>query len=267
MMPLGPQLMRAFAIGPAAVRGAVSAYAWCAGLSGLLAATYIDRFDRKKLLLAMFVLFTLSNLACALAPNFHVLVLARAFAGLTGGVLGVDRDGDHRRRDSAIAARRGHRHRHDLVQHGGGVRRAGRRDAGRALRLGVRRSFCWCCVAADLALAARVLPALDAPPGQRRAHCADMVPDLMGLFRVQRQREAFLLSGVNMLGSMMVIPFISPMLVGNLGVQPVDMTWVYLCRRRRHAGQFALAGPHGRPLSAPGTSPHGHPVVDRAGCC
>ena len=49
MMPLAPQLMQAFAIGPAAVSGAVSAYAWCAGLSGLLAATYIDRFDRKKL--------------------------------------------------------------------------------------------------------------------------------------------------------------------------------------------------------------------------
>ena len=89
MMPLAPQLMQAFAITPAAVSGAVSAYAWCAGLSGLLAAMYIDRFDRKQLLLWMFALFTLSNLACAIAPNFHVLVLSRAFAGMTGGVLGA----------------------------------------------------------------------------------------------------------------------------------------------------------------------------------
>lgn len=89
MMPLAPQLMQAFAIGPAAVSGAVSAYAWCAGLSGLLAATYIDRFDRKKLLLTMFFLFSVSNLACALAPNFHVLLWSRAFAGLAGGVLGA----------------------------------------------------------------------------------------------------------------------------------------------------------------------------------
>ena len=89
MMPLAPQLMQAFTITPAAVSGAVSAYAWCAGLSGLLAAMYIDRFDRKQLLLWMFALFTLSNLACAIAPNFHVLVLSRAFAGVTGGVLGA----------------------------------------------------------------------------------------------------------------------------------------------------------------------------------
>ena len=89
MMPLAPQLMAAFSITPAAVSGAVSAYAWCAGLSGLLAVMYIDRFDRKQLLLWMFALFTLSNLACALAPTFEVLIASRAFAGVTGGVLGA----------------------------------------------------------------------------------------------------------------------------------------------------------------------------------
>ena len=89
MMPLAPQLMSAFSITPAAVSGAVSAYAWCAGLSGLLAVMYIDRFDRKQLLLWMFALFTLSNLACALAPTFEVLIASRAFAGVTGGVLGA----------------------------------------------------------------------------------------------------------------------------------------------------------------------------------
>ena len=88
MMPLGPQIMHAFAIRPAAFATAVSAYAWCAGLSGLFAATYIDRFDRKKLLLVVYVLFALSNLACALAPTFFMLQAARAFAGLTAGVLG-----------------------------------------------------------------------------------------------------------------------------------------------------------------------------------
>jgi len=46
---LAPQLMRAFGVGTGAVSGAISAYAWCAGLSGLFAATYIDRFDRKRL--------------------------------------------------------------------------------------------------------------------------------------------------------------------------------------------------------------------------
>jgi len=88
MMPLGPQIMQAFAIGPAGFAAAVSAYAWCSGLTGLFAATYIDRFDRRRLLLVVFGLFALSNLGCALASNFHLLLLARAFAGVTAGVLG-----------------------------------------------------------------------------------------------------------------------------------------------------------------------------------
>src|SRR5579871_3061115 len=46
MMPLGPQIMRSFGIGPANFALAVSAYAICSGLSGFFAATYIDRFDR-----------------------------------------------------------------------------------------------------------------------------------------------------------------------------------------------------------------------------
>ena len=51
-------------------------------------ATYIDRFDRKRLLLVIFALFALSNLGCAMAATVNMMLLARAFAGLTGGVLG-----------------------------------------------------------------------------------------------------------------------------------------------------------------------------------
>ncbi|HAT33483.1 MAG TPA: MFS transporter, partial [Janthinobacterium sp.] len=39
---------------------------------------------------------------------------------------------------------------------------------------------------------------------------------------------AFLLSGLTMVASMLVIPFISPVLVSNLGVEPGDITWIYL---------------------------------------
>jgi DHA1 family inner membrane transport protein len=88
MMPLGPQIMHSFGIAPAAFATAVSAYSWCSGLSGLFAATYIDCFDRRKLLLTVYALFALSNLGCALASSYPLLLAARAFAGITGGVLG-----------------------------------------------------------------------------------------------------------------------------------------------------------------------------------
>lgn len=51
MMPLGPQFTRLFGISDAQFGLLVSAYTLSAGASGLAAATYVDRFDRKHLLL------------------------------------------------------------------------------------------------------------------------------------------------------------------------------------------------------------------------
>ena len=87
MMPLGPQLTRLFDISDAQFGLLVSAYTFAAGASSLLAATYVDRFDRKKLLLTLYVLFALATLACGLAPGFGFLMAARVAAGAFGGVL------------------------------------------------------------------------------------------------------------------------------------------------------------------------------------
>jgi predicted MFS family arabinose efflux permease len=73
----------------------------------------------------------------------------------------------------------------------------------------------------------RVLPSLDGHLG-RRVPLAQVLPDLIGLYKVRGHLKAFLLSGVNMMTGMMVIPFISPVLVSNIGVQPAEITFVYL---------------------------------------
>src|SRR6201996_712363 len=88
MSPLGAIIMPALGITATQFGVAVSAYAFSAGLSGILAAGFADRFDRKRLLLFFYVGFTLGTALCALAPNFHVLVLGRIVSGLFGGVMG-----------------------------------------------------------------------------------------------------------------------------------------------------------------------------------
>ncbi|MCQ8896680.1 MFS transporter [Limnobacter humi] len=87
MMPLGPQLKVAFGITDAQFGLLVSAYTLSAGVSGLTATTYIDRFERKRLLLTLYGLFALATLACGLAPGYNTLMVARVLAGLFGGVL------------------------------------------------------------------------------------------------------------------------------------------------------------------------------------
>jgi predicted MFS family arabinose efflux permease len=88
MMPLGPQLMRIFGIDTPAFNIAVSAYAGAAGVSGLGAAFFLDRFDRKTALLIIYAGFAVGTLLCAIAPTYETLVFARALAGFFGGIVG-----------------------------------------------------------------------------------------------------------------------------------------------------------------------------------
>lgn len=89
MSPLGAILMPSLGITAGQFGVAVSAYAFSAGLSGILAAGFADRFDRKRLLLFFYVGFTLGTALCAAAQNYHVLLLGRIVTGLFGGVIGA----------------------------------------------------------------------------------------------------------------------------------------------------------------------------------
>src|SRR5277367_1513636 len=68
ILPLGPQYMRVFHIAPREFGYIVSAYGISAGISGLAAGFFLDRFDRKPALLWLYLGFTVGTLLCALAP-------------------------------------------------------------------------------------------------------------------------------------------------------------------------------------------------------
>jgi DHA1 family inner membrane transport protein len=228
MMPLGPQIMHAFRISPAAFATAVSAYSWCSGLSGLFAATYIDRFDRRRLLLCIYALFALSNLGCALADSFTLLLIARAFAGITGGVLG-----------SVIMAIVG-----DVIP----VQRRGAATgtimtafslaaiAGvpAGVLLGAR--FNWAAPFFLLVVlsvliwlaGSRLVPSLAEHLKRRQPPLAEVLPDLWRLLSNPRHLNAFALTFMMMIAHMLVIPFISPVLVANHGVAPQQLSWLYM---------------------------------------
>ena len=88
MMPLGPQLMRILEIGPRQFSLLVSAYTFAAAASGFVAAFWIDRFDHKRVLLALYGGFIVATALCGLAPNYPLLLAARIVAGTFGGVIG-----------------------------------------------------------------------------------------------------------------------------------------------------------------------------------
>ena len=86
MMPLGPQLMRELHIGPGQFSALVAAYTVSSGAVGLLAAPFIDRFGRRRLMLFAYAGFITGTLACAVAHNFTALLAARAQSGAFGGL-------------------------------------------------------------------------------------------------------------------------------------------------------------------------------------
>ena len=88
MSPLGDMLMKSLNLKPAAFGVAVSAYAFSAGISGLLTAGFADKFDRKKLLVFFYSGFILGTVLCGLANTYPLLLAARIITGLFGGVIG-----------------------------------------------------------------------------------------------------------------------------------------------------------------------------------
>jgi predicted MFS family arabinose efflux permease len=88
MSPLGAMIMPVLDISPRQFGLVVSAYAFSAGITGLLTAGFADRFDRKKLLLFFYTGFVAGTLWCGLANTFEMLLLARIVTGVFGGVIG-----------------------------------------------------------------------------------------------------------------------------------------------------------------------------------
>lgn len=227
MMPLGPQLTRLFGISDAQFGLLVSAYTLSAGVSGLLAATYIDRFGRKRLLMVLYVLFGLATLACGVAPTYGALMVARILSGMFGGVLSAV--GQTIIADVIPYERRGRAM--GIVMTSFSVSTV----AGVPLGLVVAERWGWNMPFIAIALlcgvltmvAARVLPAMTA-----HVHGASQHTVMGGIAQVladANHRRAFLFSALLMSTGFTVIPYITIYLQANVGVQSGQIPWVYLC--------------------------------------
>jgi predicted MFS family arabinose efflux permease len=89
IMPLGDRLRRELGVSPEQFGTVVASYAWAAGIASLLGSLFMDRFDRRSVLLTMYAGFGVSTLFCGLAPNYELLVLTRTLAGTFGGLAAV----------------------------------------------------------------------------------------------------------------------------------------------------------------------------------
>lgn len=88
LSPLGAILMPGLGISTSQFGLVVSAYAFSAGASGICAAGFADRFDRKRMLLFFYCGFVLGTVFCGIASSYVALLCARVITGIFGGVIG-----------------------------------------------------------------------------------------------------------------------------------------------------------------------------------
>ena len=224
MMPLAPQLMRELNLGAGQFSALVAAYSIAAGIVGLLSAPFIDRFDRRTLLLVVYAGFTVATLLCGLASDTRTLLIARAIGGAFGGISGslclaiVSDIVPPERRAAGI----------------GIVMTAFAVAAAIGVPVGLQLAHLWgwrmpfLCVAAVGAivwgLVFRVVPPV-------RGHLqsgTDKGQAFRELLRDANAGRGILFMAVMVLGHFSIIPLLSPHLVGDLALPEKDLFLVYL---------------------------------------
>jgi DHA1 family inner membrane transport protein len=213
MMPLGAQLMRVFHITPAQFTQLVACYGLAAAISGLIGGFVMDRFDRKRALLVLYAGFGLATLACGLAPTHHWLMAARLAAGGFGGLAG-----------SMVNAMVG-----DIVPPARRGRAMGfvmsafpvASVLGVPAGLMLAAHYSWhapfyllaACAAANLVLASIALPHLPTA-----VHGHDPIRQMREILAHRVHRRAFAVGAVVVLAGGVLIPFIAPSFIANVGL-------------------------------------------------
>jgi predicted MFS family arabinose efflux permease len=225
IMPLGPVFREEMDLSPSEFGAVVSAYTISAGIAGLLAARFLDRFDRKKTLLGLYAGFIMGTLFCALAPSYPFLLAARSVAGAFGGivaamVLAIVGDAfPYARRGIAMG----------VVMSAFSVASIVGVPLGLALAEldGWRSTFTVLggLSTAVLALAYAALPSL-------RGHLArDPGPAASSweVLTAPNHLRAFILSSAIVFSTFMIVPHLPSFLEGNVGVRQTELKYMYLC--------------------------------------
>ncbi|HEX2211384.1 MAG TPA: MFS transporter [Longimicrobium sp.] len=228
MMPLAPMLMRSLHISAREFGLLVSAYTFAAAASGLLAAAFMDRYDRKRMLLFLLAGFGVGTLLCGLVEDYWLLMAARVVAGSFGGVLaGVVFAivGDYIRPDRRGTAM-------GVVM--GGFSAASVLGLPFGLALAERGAwetpflFLAAVTGVVFVVAAFALPTMRGHLTGRRADDPPPFAELWSVAREPRHVRAFVLTVAIMFSAFTVVPFLSAYLVENVGMPETKLDLIYL---------------------------------------
>lgn len=226
VMPLGPALMQRFALTASQFGALVSAYTLASAAMGLVGGFWLDRFERKRALLLLYAGFIAATLACGVSGSHAALLLARALAGACAGLMGAVSMAIIG--DLVPGERRGRAIGTVMTAYALSAVAGVPLGLGLAHLLGWRAPFwavgglagvVWLCLL-------KALPTVDAHLKAPRGDSRLASPWAVGS---QGLALGWLLTFAVVFSGFLLIPYLSPFMVGNLGVSQAELPWVYLC--------------------------------------
>lgn len=226
MMPLGPVLMRTLDIGPASFALLVSVYNISAGTAGILYAIIADKYDRKASLIFCFVGFILGTALCGLTHDYYVLLMARIVAGAFGGVLTsvifaiVTDLIPFKRRGSALS----------IIMSAFSVASV----IGVPLGLIIAEAYNWQSTfifIAAVSVLVLIVCVMIVPSVNDHVSKDSLKENIIRLKKLTFEKDylrAYTLIGINILSIFMIIPFIAPYAIKNVGLLESDLKFIYL---------------------------------------
>jgi len=227
MMPLGNYLMPFFKITPQQFTLLVAAYTISAGVSGFIAAFFVDKYDRKKIILIGYSGFLLGTIACGFAPSYLTLLFSRIFAGVFGGLIGaqvlsiVADTFTYNRRGTAMGA----------VMSSFSLAST----FGVPFSLYLANIFSWHAPFLFIGfLGIVIIPLINKYVPKMNAHInvtdekGVKLEALTTVIQNPKQRLALLFSGMIMMGHFLIIPFINPYMEFNNGYSKQQTPLIYL---------------------------------------
>lgn len=227
IMPLGDIFMTIFSITPKQFSLLVAAYAVAAFFASLLAVLYLDVFDRRNALIFITSGFAVGTFCCAIAQSYIFLLIMRFLTGLFGGVIGalvlsiISDTFQFERRGRAI-----------------GYLMAGFSAAaalGVPFGLLIAEKSSWRMpffVIGVLGAVLLLFIVLKFPVMKGHLKSIDpdrSIPKVFGMvFSDRNQVDALILGFVLILGHFLIIPFIAPYMVRNVGFTQIDVAYIYL---------------------------------------
>ncbi|MEN9863365.1 MAG: hypothetical protein RLZZ601_1129 [Pseudomonadota bacterium] len=230
MMPLGPEFIRELNINTHEFGLLLSSYTFAAAIAGVFATYFVDRFERRVLLLSLYACFIIATLVCGLAPDYHSLFIARAFAGAFGGILGslvqtiIADSIPFERRGKALGT----------VMSAFSVSTVAGVPlslflANNIPSLGWRAPFIFIALISSfiLYLGYRNIPKISGHLGH--SHEGSRLSQIWNIFVAHQHLRAFIFMALIMLTGFSVIPYIALYLTSNVGIDNSYISLIYLC--------------------------------------